>query len=159
MLGLLSLVACSVNSAPVPVIGTEAHVIMLAGEWAGEYQSPETGRSGSIVFRLAAGRDTAFGDVIMVPRAALPQSRGHAAPDARSGPQVLTIKFVRIVGNTVSGTIEPYQSPSCECLLLTVFTGELSGDRITGEFSTRHSRNETLVQKGTWSATRKRDGR
>ena len=43
--------------------------ILLAavGEWVGEYSSAETGRVGSIVFTLAAGRDTAAGDVMMVP--------------------------------------------------------------------------------------------
>ena len=61
---LLLLAGCAGNPSPVPVVGTASDVRALSGEWAGEYRSPETGRTGSITFKLAAGRDTAFGDVL-----------------------------------------------------------------------------------------------
>ena len=59
---------CSSAPAPIPVVGTPADVRTLAGEWGGDYHGESNGRSGSIVFRLSAQADTAFGDVVMIPR-------------------------------------------------------------------------------------------
>ena len=148
--------ACALNPAPVPVAGAVEDVNALAGEWTGEYHSVETGRSGSILFTLEAGRDTAFGDVIMVPRESgmTHDDAIRAATTRRAANQVLTIRFVRVTGSTVSGTIEPYPSPDCGCQLITVFRGELRGDRIEGTFRTHHSEHETVAQQGTWWAAR-----
>ena len=60
--------ACAAHQPPVPLVGPASDIAALVGEWAGEYSSSETGRTGSISFVLAAHGDTAYGDVIMVPR-------------------------------------------------------------------------------------------
>jgi hypothetical protein len=153
---LALLCACASNPAPVPVTGAKADLQALVGEWTGEYRSVETGRSGSILFKLDAGSDTANGDVVMVPR-----ESGMSHDDAvrvamtrQAANQVLTIRFVRIAGTTVSGAIDPYPSPDCSCELLTVFRGELKGNRMEGTFRTTHSGEPTLTQEGTWWATR-----
>ena len=98
--------ACAGAATPVPIAGTATDLQALAGEWSGEYWSAETGRSGSIVFRLRAGTDSASGDVIMGPARGprgAPQdpSPAHATP----APQVLAISFVRVDGGRVSGRI------------------------------------------------------
>src|ERR1043166_5630706 len=62
------LFGCGASQPPVPVVGGEADIARLAGQWLGEYSSAETGRSGSIVFTLTSGSDTATGDVVMTPR-------------------------------------------------------------------------------------------
>lgn len=154
---ILTAAACALNPTPVPVEGARADIAALAGEWFGEYRSAETGRSGSILFMLEAGQDMAHGDVVMVPRQtgveyddAMMHTLAHAAPRQ----QVLRIRFVRVVGSTVVGTMDPYPSPDCECLLLTTFRGELSGDRIEGAFLVHHSGHEMTAQKGTWWAKR-----
>lgn len=148
--------ACAMNPAPVPVAGVPEDVNALAGEWTGEYRSVETGRSGSILFTLQAGRDTAYGDVVMVAReSGMTQDDAmRVATTRRQANQVLTIRFVRVTGSTVTGTIEPYPSPDCSCQLITVFRGELRGDRIEGSFRTHHSEHDTVTQQGTWSVTR-----
>jgi hypothetical protein len=153
---LLLLAGCAGNPSPVPVLGAASDVRALAGEWAGEYRSPETGRTGSITFKLAAGRDTAFGDVLMVPKGGFPQATEPGMPEtrARDNPQILTIRFVHVRDRMVSGTILPYLSPDCECWLETRFRGELQGDRITGDFISHNSDNAHLVQRGTWWAKR-----
>jgi hypothetical protein len=138
--------------------GSETDLRMLAGEWVGEYRSFETGRSGSIYFKLEAGRDTAFGDVIMVPADIAAMRNNPTIPPSPALANVsraLSIEFVRVSGSMITGTIEPYPSPDCECTLLTVFRGELVGDRIVGSFTTHHSGMEVAAQKGTWWATRK----
>lgn len=60
--------ACATRPTPVTVAGESAARASLAGKWVGEYSSPTTGRTGSIVFNLAPSGDAANGDVVMVPR-------------------------------------------------------------------------------------------
>jgi hypothetical protein len=153
----LTAAACALNPPPVPVSGQPNDLRALEGEWVGEYRSFETGRSGSIMFTLTAGRDTAAGDVIMVPRetAGVAQRPTAAVPVPPPAPQVLSITFVRVSGNEVTGTIDPYPSPDCECQLMTTFRGVITGDRVEGSFITHHSGFDMGAQKGTWWAKRK----
>ena len=150
--------ACAANPPPVPISGPMRDVGALAGEWSGEYRSVETGRSGSIYFKLTAGRDTAYGDVIMVP-AEIAGIRGDPRtpmpPAMANISQVLTIRFVRVSGRSITGSIEPYPAPDCECALLTVFRGELNDDRIEGTFTIHHSATQHAEQRGTWWVKRK----
>ena len=61
--------ACAAAHQPaVPLAGTARDVAALAGQLEGSYASAATGRSGSISFALSAKGDSAFGDVIMIPR-------------------------------------------------------------------------------------------
>ena len=163
-LAAIILAGCALNPAPVPVRGDSWGIADLVGEWTGEYTSPDTRRSGSIRFALQAGRDTAYGDIVMVPGV----STGlHAnAPDRwptnrplRSDPRALFIRFVLVEGNRVSGSIEPYPSPDCECLLHTTFAGLRRGNRIEGRFVTRHEDCGMNTESGTWWAVRTREGR
>lgn len=152
--------ACAANPSPVHVVGGRNEIGTLAGEWTGEYTSVETGRSGSISFTLRAGTDTAFGDVVMIPRALAPVPSETRVPSGATptAPKVLTISFVRVSTNVVSGTLEPYPSPDCGCTLSTVFQGTIKGDRIEGKFTTIHSDHMAPQQQGTWWATRKKSG-
>src|SRR5205814_1297055 len=63
----LALVACGASRSPVPLVGTSNDLSPLAGDWAGDYSSAASGRSGSISFTLRAATDSAFGDVTMIP--------------------------------------------------------------------------------------------
>jgi hypothetical protein len=156
--------ACASKPAPITVTGDSGDRASLAGKWAGEYTSPATGRSGSIVFNLSHSGEVATGDVVMVPRdygkALMPYSAtttaaATASPQTQAvpGPQVLTIKLVRVSGDTVSGVLDAYRDPRCDCPVVTTFTGTVSGDAIDGTFSTRGS--ETAApQTGTWRVKR-----
>jgi hypothetical protein len=157
-----SITACAGRPAQVPVSaapGTSGAA--LVGEWSGEYQSPQTGRGGSIVFHLDAGRDTAEGDVVMVPRGgAGPLRPAPAASTAQPGamvgasqPTALTIRFVRLEGDRVTGQLAPYTDPECTCPVFTVFEGTVRGGRITGTFITRGEPGGTPAT-GTWRADR-----
>ncbi len=150
--------ACAANPAPVPVVGDEVSVATLAGRWEGSYSSTETGRSGSIIFTLTAGEDTAHGDVLMVP-AAQEEPPDPERPGAMPfGPrtQVLTIAFVQVGGARVVGQLDPYRDPECGCELTTTFEGRVEGDVIDGTFVTRHA-HEGVVREGRWRVTRKPD--
>jgi hypothetical protein len=154
-----ALVAChSAPSQPVPVIGAPGEINALAGEWNGSYEAEDGSRSGSIDFHLKAGTDTAVGDVLMIPRGwgrpleAYDRPSGIApdAPPART----LTIRFVRVQGDTVSGRLDPYRDPTCGCRLLTTFRGRLNGNTLRGRYETLHEEAGNVV-RGKWEAERK----
>jgi len=152
----LLLAACAASQSPVPLVGRSADIAALAGEWSGEYSSSESGRSGSISFTLRAAADSAFGDVVMVPMGSgrpLAPWRGEAAAAPRPTSEVLTINFVRVDQGRVNGTLAPYSDPQTGARLVTSFTGELSGNTISGSYITRLASGET--QTGRWSVQRK----
>ncbi|HJR41604.1 MAG TPA: hypothetical protein VJ812_05900 [Gemmatimonadaceae bacterium] len=145
LLALVSTIvsACASRAASVPVLATTADAGPLVGKWAGEYSSPVTGRSGSIVFTLASAGDSARGDVVMTPRGSnqpyrpADRSRGDTSVETTPDNQVLTISFVRVAGPVVSGTLAPYRDAECGCVLVTTFSGTLGDDVIEGTFTTR----------------------
>jgi len=150
-----TLLGCSGSQSPVPVVGREADVSQLAGDWSGEYSSVESGRSGSIVFKLVAGTDSATGEVVMTPQW-LTRQGGNAQPGPTTQPvsQPLTISFVRVSGGQVSGALQPYPDPNCGCTLHTTFVGRLQADTLQGTYSSVHEQTRD-VQKGRWRVVRK----
>lgn len=157
-----AVMACATKPTPVTLSGEAGDRASLAGKWTGEYSSPATGRSGSIVFNLSPSGDAASGDVVMVPRGLdrplTPYTAGNtAAPgvQAPSASQVLSIKLVRVSGDTVSGVLDAYRDPECDCPVVTTFTGTVTGDTIEGTFTTRGAQ-AAAPQTGTWRVTRKR---
>ena len=154
--------ACAAKQTPITVAGDTGDLASLAGKWTGDYSSAATGRSGSIVFNLSPSGDAANGDVVMVPRGygkpLVPYSANTTAGGTMQNTntsQVLTIKLVRVSGDTVSGFLDAYRDPSCDCPVQTTFMGRLSGDTIDGTFTTRGSPSNT-PQTGTWRVKRTR---
>jgi hypothetical protein len=154
----IALIGCASKPTPVTVTGDVADRASLAGTWGGEYSSPVTGRSGSIVFKLSNNGEAASGDVVMVPK-------GYGKPLVRydrsmptntqtgADSQVLTIRLVRISGDSVSGVLDAYRDPQCDCPVETTFSGRVNGDRIDGTFITRGSAT-VAPQTGTWRVKR-----
>ena len=151
----LLLVGCSAPSTPVPVRGS---VEPLVGEWVGDYQSQETGRSGSIVFTLTAGTDTAQGDVLMIPANAdsPPAAPRTEDPMARS-PRILKISFVRCEGNSVTGWLDPYPDPDTGEKTSTTYEGVIKGNKLEGTFVS-YLELSGRRRSGTWSVSRKPPG-
>ena len=147
--------ACSA-SRPAPVMVT-GDATPLVGTWSGSYNSPSTGRSGSIVFTLGAAGESARGDVVMTDASGKVFERAD-----RPGPnvqmagqsQVLTIQLVRVGDGTVTGTLDPYRDPACNCPVETTFTGRLNGDTIVGTFTTKGA--DVPTQTGTWQVKQKK---
>jgi len=139
------------NPAPaVPVGGSD--VSALEGRWVGDYSSPDTGRTGSIIFEFQLGK-VGRGDVLMVPKGAYTATPG---PDpVKTMPQVLQISFVNAEGGVVKGTMDAYQDPSCACQVETTFVGRISGDTIEGTFATSPIGKEA-ISTGRWKMTRQK---
>jgi hypothetical protein len=162
---VLPLAACGPAAAtPVPLAGNPVEMRALAGSWSGEYTGTESGRSGSIVFSLRADADTAFGDVVMVPRqtnVTTPRDQPTSAaavggsPQASNQPQTLSISFVRVAEGGVSGRLAPYRDPDLGVMVETLFVGRLvASDRLEGSFTT--SGPSGMVHHGRWRVTRDR---
>jgi hypothetical protein len=151
--------ACAFNPPPVPVEGGPADIEALVGDWRGEYYGETTGRSGSIEFELMAGEDHAHGSVLMTPRG----GRGPYAvwrdpfddPDRPGASEVLTIKFVSAERGEVTGVLDPYLDPDCQCQALTRFRGRQRGDVIEGTYTTRTARSAE-PDRGVWKVRRVR---
>jgi len=154
---LLLLLGCASEPPPPPVtvLGTHQAVAALAGAWRGEYSSVATGRSGVIRFELLATTEEASGAVWMSPAF-------HGAADPRTdagtrrGPQELHIRFVRALdAGNLTGTLEAYRDPECDCQLSTTFTGKLAGDVIAGTYTTQGPLGHAVTD-GRWRVERER---
>src|SRR4051812_4285309 len=147
---------CHFHPAPVPVSGDRSSIAELAGNWAGTYRGTVTDRSGSITFTIRASGDSAFGDVLMETPAGVPFLQPTDDPAIHrthaSGPRLLAVKFVHIVGGEVEGALEQYVAPDCDCVVTTKFTGRVQGDTIRGTFTTRGPMLTT--QTGVWAVAR-----
>ena len=149
---------CAATTPSVPVQGNVADLSRLAGEWSGEYVGDAGGRRGVITFKLAAGADTAQGDVIMFPQQRYTTRLVDDAQKTGSmpTPQDLSIRFVRTTGGLVSGQLDPYTDPECRCTVTTTFEGRLKGDTIEGHYvSHREGRVDPL--RGNWKVKRRRE--
>lgn len=148
---LLVVTACASTPARVPVVGPRSDVSALAGEWVGEYWSLDTGRSGSILFRLEAGADSAAGDVLMIP----PDQQHEHADGRHPGSEFIPISFVSVSGVHIRGRLAPYRDPSCGCMTETVFHGVLDDHTIEGTFTSRRIDSRAVLE-GRWRARRTR---
>ena len=154
-----ALFACALNQPAVPVDATDGDLRRMAGRWEGSYRSDETGRSGGILFTLAADGDSAHGDVVMDPTGSY-AVRNTADPGARSGEpelvpaRVLTIRFVQVRGSEVAGTMDPYVAPGCNCTVRTTFTGHAEADAISGTYVTLGEGMRPA--RGVWEVRRTR---
>lgn len=157
---VLAAAACSWRRTPVPVISDTGSTALLVGKWSGEYSSKETGRIGSISFDLASEKDTAYCDVVMIPKMpanTIANEEGPAIQSARlsAAGQPLRIQFVRLGKGHVTGNLEPYRDPDCGCQVLTTFDGVFTGpNTIEGTFTTRGMEFFHQTSSGKWKVTR-----
>jgi hypothetical protein len=152
--------ACGWRRTPVPVVSDTGSVQALVGTWSGLYSSEETGRSGSIMFELASEKDTAFGDVLMVPKTRVVTNIPNDHPglpitQAQNPSEPLTIRFVRLSGGAVTGVLDPYNDPDCGCRVVTRFTGRFTdSNTIEGTYSTKGTSIGHQPSAGQWKVTR-----
>jgi hypothetical protein len=149
--------------APMPTVAldaTAADLEILAGEWAGEYESAALGRRGSIEFKLKGGTNEARGDVVMVPSGRRIPYQPQPYEDgqhARSMPstEILTINFIRASDGSLSGRLDRYWDPDRNCFADTTFNGRVALGVVEGTFKTTFDCGAGAAT-GTWTATKKR---
>ena len=161
LLFLPAVAACGWRKTPVTLIPETGSVALLVGVWSGEYSSPQTGRSGSITFDLASEKDTAFCDVVMIPKIQSIQRIGEGVDRAIVRPQPsnqpLKVRFIRLGDQRVSGILEPYFDPECGCRVSTTFDGTItSANTIEGTYTSRGGSLENSLSGGRWKVTRQK---
>lgn len=152
---LLGLAACAGRPAIVTLEGEPDAIGTLAGQWQGEYWGAESGRSGTIDFSVSGSRDSVTGEVRMIDPTGRPlhsvDATGLHSAHVR-GTQTLAIELVRISETSVSGRMEPYLAPDCQCTVSTSFVGVVRGDSIVGTFVTRFPGGG--LDEGHWRVVR-----
>jgi hypothetical protein len=148
--------ACAYNPPPVALHGQASDLERLAGRWRGSYEGGRGSRSGSIELVLLAGEDHAHGDVVMVARGSRHGYRRWRDAIAMPAPEVdvLTIRFVAVEDGYVSGALDAYRDPTCDCRAQTTFRGRLSGNVIEGTFITHTAVGGPA--HGRWKVRRQR---
>ena len=142
--------AAAQTSSPAPVEGEAADLARFAGEWVGGYTCAETGRHGTIVFRLVAGDDSVRAVVLMIPRATEDDLVPEAVP--------LAVHRVEVTGRSLRGVLARYDDPEWEIPLETSFGGVLEHNgHIEGYFRADGTQIDTVPQVGRWWATRATD--
>ena len=150
--------ACSTNPQPTPLSGEPANIQALDGQWIGEYHSYDpSDRSGTLLLRLAAGQDTARGDVLLhiagrETAAMVPLTTDDPWADV-SDEQTLDVTFVRAAGGAVFGKLDIYNDPVCGCEVRTTLTGRIKGNLLEGTYITEHV-NGADRHTGRWRVVR-----
>lgn len=158
--GLLALLAvpfvgCAL-APPIVLDASPADLERLVGEWEGQYSGGRYGRSGSIVFTLAAGEDHAHGDVLMIPEGSERGYSRYPGMDAtRQLSQVLTIRFARAHGGGVTGSMDRYWDSDAKCATDTTFAGSVNGNVMEGTFTSTCD-NGLVSVTGRWKVIRRR---
>lgn len=147
---LLAASAGGAAQTAAPVTADPADLAAFAGEWAGGYVGEDSGRQGTVVFRLAATADSVRALVLMVPR--------PTAGDPTPTPVPLAVHHVTVEGRTVRGTLVRYADPEWGLPLETEFRGTLAADgRLEGSFRSVGTRIDTIPEVGHWWALRAAD--
>src|SRR5918994_622716 len=157
LLALVSASCLTPASAPVPVQGSPDAMAVMSGEWSGRYWSKDTGRHGLISFVLPERGDSGYGEVEITFSPTLHLLQEATAENELDGKTCthIDISVVRVEGAGVRGTMVPYWDPDCDCRATTEFEGKVTGDRITGTFTTRRASSDRRVLLGQWEATRR----
>jgi hypothetical protein len=155
---LIVTVACM----PLPRLALQAEpgdLELLAGEWAGEYESASLGRHGTLEFSLLAHTNEARGAVVMVPHGQVqpyqrePRGSASAAPPDPFNRPILSIRFIRASHGSIVGMLDRYWDPDRQCYATTVFRGEAGEATVAGTFKTSFACGEGEAS-GTWKAAK-----
>lgn len=156
----LTALGCATTPIPIRIFGNPNAMMQLAGNWSGTYTMHGSSRTGAISFSLRATDTAAFGDVLMLPmvdeKHTVWTERQNHPDGVVSHPSILTIAFVGVWSDGVSGMLDPYTDTDCRCQVLTTFTGRLtSATTLEGTFVTRVP-GTTVTRGGVWFVRRAR---
>ena len=162
MLAAAVAIGCGTLPAPpaqfsVPPVDVQP----LVGDWRGDYVADGPGsRHGSLSFALVAGTNDAYGTITMSAAGAdraFERYRSEqvisTSTDTAPRAEPPAIQFVRLEGSNVSGTIDAYVDPDCQCPAIMTLAGSLHGDTLDGTFrATYDGRKPDMT--GKWSVRR-----
>lgn len=129
-----TMVGCGGHQTQFEMKGRDSDLVKVAGDWNGTYAGTDSGRRGEIRLNLEVGRHTGNGSVMM-------------------GSTALPFSYVAVEGTELTGELEHYIDPQCQCEVETTFVGSRMGDMLFGSFTTKVIGRDT-EQRGEWSARR-----
>jgi hypothetical protein len=147
------------NATPIRVEGRATDRRVLEGSWSGEFRNEHTGRTGTIRFNLAPGRDTAYARVTL-PGAAPVPGCGDAlsqatTPGQASDDLLLRLTWLGVEAGSVGGWLAPYHDPEAGCVMDIWFEGSAWKNRIEGSYFARPA-DGTPLRIGSWEVRRER---
>ena len=148
--------ACARRAPGIELGSSDFDLNPLVGQWRGNFSSAQSGRTGTIAFNLNAGESAASGNVVMFPKpdsllTADERAEATNVPDRT----VLQIHFLRKEGGSVSGGLDPYRDPDCDCTVTTLFQGSFTNSStIEGTYTTVRSKPGNEVISGRWKVMR-----
>ena len=146
----------SYSAPPVQLAGDPASMGALRGTWHGTFRNTQLRRRGQVDFRMKADADSAFGEVVMYTDSPSQPIWNRPTTGPSGTHEVSTwlrIRFVRVEGGLVSGEMEPFFEPRCQCYTTARFVGRLHGTKIDGSYTTR-SADGRFESSGSWEAER-----
>lgn len=160
-----SMLGCASTSNTTPAInvvtGTKIDLAQLSGTWEGNFQSTVTQRSGNITLNLSRADNKAEGSILLQYQkkhkkiqAPKPHNvKKSGAMQTKTKP--LSVEFIAIEGNKISGTVTPYKDPIFTGkTTFTTYEGILIGNRMEGTFTSRIGQNGNTYT-GSWWAVHK----
>ena len=154
----VSALACTPKPPGTEISASDFNLQPLVGVWRGDFNSAQTGRTGIVAFTLRAGESSAKGNVVMIARPdslLTPEEREMLENGTLAGRSVVPITFIRKEGGSMSGILDPYRAPDCDCTVTTTFQGTFTdANTISGTYTTVPSKAGASVTGGTWKVIR-----
>ncbi len=153
----MSTLACVTLPRPIPVAHRPTDVLMLGGEWRGNYTSEDGQRGGTIAFVLEVNNDTARGRAVLEPVAYLPTLGGASAPmrtEARTTVES-PMHFVSVTDGIVAGVVPAFFDADRLTVVHMMFVGRMrSWDVLEGTYVTLGT-SARVEERGTWRVVRR----
>jgi hypothetical protein len=129
-------------------------VILMDGEWTGDFTTIDGTVGGTLELRLGVSNDSARGQAVIAP-VVYPEVEVSAPtrPQMRAARRSL-VSFVSVTDGVMTGTLPPYFDADLGGIVQMTLVGRLrSWNVIEGSFVVLGT-NLTVVQAGTWRVVR-----
>jgi hypothetical protein len=152
----MSTLACVTLPRPASIANRPTDVLLLEGEWRGEFTSDDGQRGGTIAFQLAVNNDSARGPAVLKPVAYVSTPAGASAPvrtEARATVNT-PMRFVSVTDGVVAGTMPAFFDADRLTIVQMTFVGRMrSWNIIEGTYVTLGT-GARVEERGTWRVMR-----
>ncbi|HJR65239.1 MAG TPA: hypothetical protein VJ802_02335 [Gemmatimonadaceae bacterium] len=156
-LAAMSTLACVTLPPPIAVAHRPTDVLMLGGEWRGDFTSEDGQRGGTIAFVLEVNSDTASGSALLKPVAYLPALAGASAPMRTEARTIVEspMHFVSVTDGIVAGVVPAFFDADRLSIVQMTFVGRMrSWDVLEGTYVTLGT-SARVEERGTWRVVRR----
>jgi hypothetical protein len=151
-----SLMACVSLPRPSSFTTGPTDVLLLDGEWRGDFSSIDGLRAGSMMFTLTVRDDTARGPAVFAPVVYVAAPEGASVPMRAEARAVrhAAMRFVSVTDGVVTGVIPAYFDTERMTPVQTTFVGRLRGWNVIEGTYVALGPSLRVEEVGTWRVTR-----